>query len=142
MPYPNLSRVEKLLSTILGFTVNLESPQSRLEEILKSIIDGTTYTKPPLSRIEEDFLKWGAGVGTITDTQSRIEEILKHALAGTDYKGVRLSRIEERRHYFEKYIRKKTESSLPYHEPEIHHGLRDHRDLPDHLHLRSCQLCR
>lgn len=93
--YPNLSRVEKLLSVILGFQVNLETPQSRLEEILKSIIDGTTYTKPPLSRLEEDFLKWGAGVGSITDTQSRIEEILKHALAGTDYKGARLSRIEE-----------------------------------------------
>lgn len=92
--YPNLSRVEKLLSVILGFQVNLEQPQSRLEEILKSIIDGTTYTKPPLSRLEEDFLKFMNETGTITNNLSRIESIMKTILEGTEYRNPILSRIE------------------------------------------------
>ena len=90
----NLSRIEDELSVILGFPVNLTTPLSRLEKILRSIIDNTEYTEPPLSRLEEDFLIYKAGMGSITNPLSRIEEILKCAVAGTDYKGSRLSRIE------------------------------------------------
>lgn len=93
--YQNLSRIEKQLSVILGFTVNLDTPTTRLEKILKSIIDGTEYTAPPLSRLEEDFLKYKAGPGSVDKFLSRIEEIMKNVIEGTDYNGVRLSRIEE-----------------------------------------------
>lgn len=89
-----LSRIEEELSKILGFTVDLENPLSRLEKILRSIIDNTEYTEPPLSRLEEDFLIYKAGTGNITNPLSRIEAIMKCVVAGTDYKGDRLSRIE------------------------------------------------
>ena len=92
--YPNLSRIEKQLSVILGFTVNLDTPTSRLEKILKSIIDGTEYTAPPLSRLEEDFLKFMSKTGTVTNNLSRIESIMKTILEGTEYRNSILSRIE------------------------------------------------
>ena len=84
---PNLSRIEKQLSVILGFTVNLDTPKSRLEKILKSIIDGTEYTAPPLSRLEEDFLKFMDKTGTITDNNMTVFgiELLNTKLSEEDF---------------------------------------------------------
>lgn len=92
--YQNLSRIEKQLSVILGFTVDLDTSTSRLEKILKSIIDGTEYTAPPLSRLEEDFLKYMNKMGTVTNNLSHIESIMKTILEGTEYRNPILSRIE------------------------------------------------